>query len=119
MNRTRLWLALAAAAAGGAVVFAWLSDHGARAALSYLGGLALVLAAFEFGVFNIRLADRHVPQLTMAIALLTYATTTVGLGLVLAASSPRVVDGIGVAAGLLVGLVVWLGSLLTTSRVRA
>lgn len=114
----RMWTVLAVLAVAGALLAAAVSTHGLRSALSYLGGLVLVLAAFEFGAFNIRLADRHVPRLTMAIALLSYATTAVAFGLVLAASSPRVVDGTGAAAGLMVGLVIWLGERLYTCRPR-
>ena len=33
----------------------------------------------KFGVFNIRLADRYLPELTLAIAVISYATTAEGI----------------------------------------
>lgn len=119
MTARRLWRQILAVALTGAIAFAALSANGPRAALSFLGGVGLALAAFEFGVFNIRLTDRHAPRLTMAVALLSYVTTAIAFGLVLAASSPRVVDAVAVSTGLVVGLVAWLGGLLVTSRARA
>lgn len=112
------WAVVAVVAGLGALAFAVLSGPGPRSALSYLAGLILVVAAFEFGVFNIRLADKYVPHLTMAVALISYATTAVAFGLVLAASRPAVIDGVGMATGLVTGLIVWLGGLLVASRVR-
>jgi hypothetical protein len=55
--------------------------------------------------------------MTLLVAMLSYLTTAVALALVLAASSPRVVDGLAVAVGLFVGLVIWLGGELAASRV--
>ena len=57
--------------------------------------------------------------LLLAVALLSYVTTTVAMGLVLAASSPRVVDGTGVAVGLFAGLGIWVGTEIARSRVRS
>jgi hypothetical protein len=111
------WLALAAVAVVGLLGFGIASAAGLRAGLSFVGGLALVAAAFEFGAFNIRLAGRHAPQLTLLVAMLSYLTTAVALALALAASSPRVVDGPAVATGLFSGLVIWLGAELAASRV--
>jgi hypothetical protein len=71
--------------------------------------MALAQAAFSFGTFNIRLADRFAPQLSMAVALFSYATTAVAMGLVLAISSPRVVHPAGMAVGLMTGVVLWVG----------
>lgn len=98
------------AAVTGAVLFAALAPAGWRASASYLGGLLLVAAAFEFGRFNITLVARIAPKLTLAMALFSYLITVLALGLVLAASSPRVVVGRAVAVGLLTGLVIWVFS---------
>ena len=49
--------------------------------------------------------------------MLSYLTTAVALALVLAAASPRVVDGPAVAVGLFAGLAIWLGVELAGSRV--
>ena len=110
------WLVLAAAAAVGLLGFGIASAAGLRAGLSFVGGLALAAGSFEFGAFNIRFVGRHAPGLTLAVALLSYLTTAVALGLVLAASSPRVVDGPAIATGLFSGLVIWLGGELAASR---
>jgi len=111
------WLVLAAAAVLGLLGFSIASAAGLRAGLSFAGGLALVAGSFEFGAFNIRFAGRHAPQLTLLVAMLSYLTTAVALALVLAASSPRVVDGPAVATGLFAGLAIWLGAELAASRV--
>lgn len=113
---TLRWLALAAAAVLGLLGFGVLSAVGLRAGLSFVGGLALTVASFEFGAFNIRFVGRHLPAMTLVVAMLSYLTTAIALGLVLAASSPRVVDGPAIAAGLFTGLVIWLGSELAASR---
>jgi hypothetical protein len=116
--RTSLrWLTLAAAAALGLLGFGIASAAGLRAGLSFVGGLALVAGSLEFGAFNIRFVGRHVPQLTLPIAMLSYLTTAIALALVLAASSPRVVDGPAIATGLFIGLPIWLGTELMGSRV--
>ena len=111
------WRALAGAAVLGLLGFSVVSAAGLRAGLSFVGGLALVAGCFEFGAFNIRFVGRHAPELTLVVALLSYLTTAVALGLALAAASPRVVDGPAVAAGLFTGLVIWLGAELAASRV--
>lgn len=111
------WPALAAAAALGLVGFSVISSAGLRAGLSFVGGLALVAASFEFGAFNIRFAARHAPGLTLLVAMLSYFTTAVALALALIASSPRVVDGLAAAVGLFAGLVIWLGGELAASWV--
>ena len=111
------WRALAGAAVLGLLGFSLVSATGLRAGLSFVGGLALVAGCFEFGAFNIRFVGRHAPELTLVVALLSYLTTAVALGLVLAAASPRVVDGPAVAAGLFTGLAIWLGAELAASRV--
>ena len=110
-------MALAAAAVLGLLGFSLVSAAGLRAGLSFVGGLALVAASFEFGAFNIRFAGRHAPELTLLVAMLSYLTTAVALALVLAAASPRVVAGPAVAVGLFAGLVIWLGAELAASRV--
>lgn len=113
------WIAVVGAGVVGGAAFTTLSGVGARAGFSFVGGLVLVIAAFEFGAFNIRFAGRYVPNLTLVVALLSYATTAIAFGLVLAASSPRVVDGWGIAAGLFTGLVIWIGTELAHARVRS
>lgn len=115
--RTLRWLLLAAAAVLGLLGFTIVSSAGLRAGLSFVGGLALVAASFEFGAFNIRFVARLAPGLTLMVAMLSYLTTAVALALVLVASSPRVVDGPAVAVGLFTGLVIWLGGELAASRV--
>ena len=113
---TLRWLALAVAAMLGLLAFSLLSEAGVRAGLSFVGGLALAVASFEFGAFNIRFVGRHLPAMTLLVAMLSYLTTAIALGLVLAASSPRVVDGPAIAVGLFTGLVIWLGTELAASR---
>ncbi|HEX8304233.1 MAG TPA: hypothetical protein VF612_05105 [Jatrophihabitans sp.] len=110
------WLLLAAVAVLGLLGFGVASPAGLRAGLSFLGGLALVTGSFEFGAFNIRFVSRHAPGLTLPVALLSYLTTAVALALVLAASSPQVVDGPAIATGLFSGLVIWLGGELAAAR---
>jgi hypothetical protein len=110
-------VALTVAAVVGALIFGFGSSAGLRAGLSFTGGVALVAAAFEFGAFNIRLAGRYLPSMTLVIAMLSYLTTALVLALVLIASSPRVVDGLAVAIGLFVGLAIWLGGELAASWV--
>ena len=114
----RRWLVVLAVAIVGFTAFAIGSEHALRAGSSFLGGLALSIAAFEFGAFNIRAVDRAAPQFTLAAALFSYLLTAVLFALILAASSPRVIDGPGVAVGLATGLTVWLGALVLASRVR-
>jgi hypothetical protein len=94
---TARWLLLGLAALAGGLLFGFLSAAGYRAGLSYLGGLVLVVGAFEFGAFNIRVTGRYIPSLALPVAMLSYFTTAIALALVLAASSPRVVDGPGIA----------------------
>lgn len=112
------WIVVLVVAVVGLVGFAVGSHDGLRAGLSYLGGLAVSVAAFEFGAFNIRVVDRLAPELTLAAALFSYTVTAVGFGLILFASSPRVVDGQAIAIGLGTGLTVWLSALVVASRVR-
>ena len=113
-----IWIALGLATVLGAALWATLADDGTRAMWSYLGGVALAVGAFEFGVFNIRMADRYLPGMTLAAAMFSYTTTAVALGLVLAASSPRVVDGPAICVGLFVGLAFWVAALISRSWVR-
>ncbi|MCW2492124.1 MAG: hypothetical protein QOH56_324 [Pseudonocardiales bacterium] len=113
------WILLGVAAAAGGTGFAMASAPGARAGLSFVGGLALVVGAFEFGAFNIRFTGRYLPHLTLLVAMLSYATTAIALALVLAASSPRVVDGPAIASGLLVGLIIWIATEIARTRVRS
>lgn len=114
----RRWIVVLAVGIVGFAAFAIGSQHSVRAGASFLGGLALAIAAFEFGAFNIRAVDRVAPQFTLAAALFSYLLTAVLFALILAASSPQVIDGPGVAVGLATGLTVWLGALVLASRVR-
>jgi hypothetical protein len=113
------WALLAVTAVVGGLLFTTTSGTGARAGWSFVGGLVLVVGAFEFGTFNIRFAGRYLPKLTLVIALLSYATTAIALGLVAAAASPRVVHGPAIACGLLAGLVIWIGTEVLASRARS
>jgi hypothetical protein len=113
------WSLLAAAAIVGWVAFAALADQGTRAGWSYVGGLVLVVGAFEFGAYNVRFAARYMPNLTLVVALLSYTLTIIALALVLAVSSPRVVAGLAVAIGIFVGVGVWIGTEIARARVRS
>lgn len=102
----------------GSLGFGLLADAGPRAAASFVGGLLLACGAFGFGAFNIRLVDRFAPQLTMVVAVFSYALTAVALALVLASASPRVVHAEAIAVGLIAGVVWWLGFELATTITR-
>lgn len=104
------WSLLLVAAVAGLLLYSLLSAAGLRSGLSYAGGALLVGGLFEFGSFNIRLAGRHLPELSLAIAMISYLTTALVLALVLIASSPRVVDGVAVAVGLFTGVSIWLAA---------
>lgn len=120
MSATRLrWVLLALIAVVGGLLFGLTGTTGARSGISFVGGVAMVVGALEFGTFNIRFTGRYLPRMTLAVALLSYVTTTVALGLVLAASSPRVVDGRAVAVGLFAGLSAWIGTEIARARVRS
>jgi hypothetical protein len=101
-------LATLVAAVVGMALAGLVATDGTRAALSYLGGLALAAAAFEFGRLNIRLVSRMAPSMSLAMALLSYGLTVVVLGLVLAAAGPAAADGRAIAAGLVIGVLTWL-----------
>ena len=74
---------------------------------------------FAAGQFNLRMANQISPSLTLAVAMFSYLLTVVALSLVLAASSPTVVDPRAIATGLVVGVVGWTGRLIDVARVRA
>jgi hypothetical protein len=111
------WLAMAVAMVAGAIGFGLAAEHPLRSVLSFGGGLLLVSALFEFGAFNIRLAGRHLPELSLAIAMISYLTTAVVLALVLIATNPHKVDGVAIAIGLFAGVAIWLGGELAASWV--
>lgn len=111
------WLAMALAMLAGAIGFGLAAEHPLRSVLSFAGGLLLVSALFEFGAFNIRLAGRYLPELSLAIAMISYLTTAVVLALVLIATNPHKVDGVAVAIGLFAGVAIWLGGELAASWV--
>ena len=48
----------------------------------------------------------------------SYLLTVVGLGIVLEASRPTVIDPVAIAVGLVVGVVGWVGRLIDVLRVR-
>jgi hypothetical protein len=111
------WLAMAVAMLTGAIGFGLAAEHPLRSVLSFGGGLLLVSALFEFGAFNIRLAGRYLPELSLAIAMISYLTTAVVLALVLIATNPHKVDGLAIAIGLFAGVAIWLGGELAASWV--
>jgi hypothetical protein len=113
------WSLVPAAAVVGTVAFSLLSSVGSREGWSYLGGLLLVVGVFEFGAYNVRFATRYLPNLTLVVALLSYAMTVTALGLALAVSSPRVVDLVAAAIGIFVAVGVWVGTEILHSRVRS
>jgi hypothetical protein len=113
------WVLLVIAGLVGGLLFGLLTHVGHRAGLSYLAGLVLVVGAFEFGAFNIRVTGRYVPSLALPVAMLSYLTTAIAFALVLAASSPRVVYGPGIAVGLFTGLTIWIATEIARSRVRS
>jgi hypothetical protein len=109
---------LVAAAVVGTASFTVLSAHGLRAGLSFLAGLVLAGGIFAVGQFNLRMANQISPGITLAVAMFSYLITVVGLGLLLAASRPNVVEPWAIATGLVVGVVGWVGRLIDVSRVR-
>jgi hypothetical protein len=111
-------LLLLVAAVVGTIGFTVLSGAGLRAGLSFLGGLVLAGGVFAVGQFNLRLANQISPGLTLAVAMFSYLITVVGLGIVLEASRPTVIDPVAVAVGLVVGVVGWVGRLVDVLRVR-
>jgi len=92
----------------GACGFALGAHRPVQAAVSFAAGMVLAFAAFAFGTFNIRMADRFVPQMTLAVALFSYILTALVLALVLAATSPRSVHAAAIASGLMIGVALWI-----------
>lgn len=113
------WIALPVAAVLGWAVFAAFSQAAARAGFSYLGGMLVTTVILEASTFNIRYTDRYLPRLTLPVAVLSYAITAIALAVVLAASSPRVVDGPGAAGGLVAAVLIWVGTEVARLRVRS
>lgn len=111
-------LLLLVAAVVGTVAFTVLSGSGLRAGLSFLGGVVLAGGVFAVGQFNLRLANQISPGLTLAVAMFSYVLTVVGLGIVLEASRPTVIDPVAIGVGLVVGVVGWVGRLIDVLRVR-
>ena len=112
------WFLIVAAVVG-SLGFALASSSPTRSALSFLAGVVLAGGVFAAGQFNLRLANQISPSLTLAVAMFSYLLTVAGLALVLAASSPTVVDPRAIATGLVVGVVGWTGRLIDVARVRA
>lgn len=113
------WLGLVVAAVVGGILFGALSPSGSRAALSYLGGVAFTTVILEVSTFNVRYTDRFLPKLTLPVAVLSYFLTATALAVALAASSPRVVNGLGVAVGLVAVVLIWVGTEIARLRVRS
>ncbi len=113
------WLCLGVAAVVGGSLFAVLSPAGSRASLSYLAGLVFTTLILEVSTFNVRYTDRFLPKLTLPVAVLSYFLTATALAVALAASSPRVVNGAGVAVGLVAVVVIWVGTEIARLRVRS
>jgi hypothetical protein len=111
-------LLLIVAAVVGTVAFTVLGASGLRSGSSFLGGFALAGGVFAVGQFNLRLANQISPGLTLAVAMFSYLITVVGLGIVLAASRPTVIDPVAIAVGLMVGVLGWLARLIDLLRVR-
>jgi hypothetical protein len=55
----------------------------------------------------------------MVTALVSYTLTAIALAVLLAVSSPRVVDPPGIATGLLTGVFLWVGTEVLRTRVRS
>lgn len=113
------WGLLLIAAGVGWLLCSQSFEAGTRAGWSYLLGLVIVVLAFEFGSYNVRFAARYLPNMTLVVALLSYTVTIVALGLVLALSSPRVVEGTAVAIGIFVGVAIWIATEIERTRVRS
>ena len=113
------WTLLTLAAGIGAVLSGALSDSGARAGWSFLLGLGVTVAAFEFGAYNVRFTARWFPGLTLAAAVGSYALTVIALGFVYALSSPDVIDGLTVGIGIFCAVGIWLGTEVERTRVRS
>lgn len=117
MSRLRGLLSVAAAVAG-TVGFAVVSHAGLRAGLSFLGGLVLAWVLLSGGVVAVRWAGNAVPALSIVVALMTYTTTVVLFGAVLAAASPRVLYAWGFAVGLVVAVVLGASEQWQVNRAR-
>ncbi len=113
------WVLLLATAVAGAALFDVLAHHGARAATSYVAGVALAVLLFEGSAATIRTTERYLPNLTLGAAMFSYVASAVLLAVLLATSSPRVIDGPGIAIGLVVGVVVWVSTEVARTRVRS
>jgi hypothetical protein len=111
-------LLLFAAALVGTLGFTVLGGSGLRSGSSFLGGILLAGGVFAVGQFNLRLANQISPGLTLAVAMFSYLITVVGLGIVLEASRPTVVDPVAIGVGLVVGVVGWVARLIDVLRVR-
>lgn len=100
-----LLIATGAALVLGALAFGLLSDAGVRASLSYLSAALLAGALLFGGIAAVQLFATEAPGLSLLIAMLTYLTTVAVFGAILVSASPRVLDGQGFAAGLVLMVV--------------
>jgi hypothetical protein len=103
-----LWLPVLGGplAVAGAVAFG-VAD-GAKAALSFLGGLALALAIVALGVVLVDMATRISPNFGMLIAFSNYLLTVLFFVLLLKVVDPDSVDVPAFATGLATSVVPYL-----------
>lgn len=113
------WLLIGAALIVGWLICTATMHAGHRAGWSFVLGLAVTVAAFEFGAYNVRFTARWYPGLTLAAAVGSYGMTVIALGLVYAVSSPRVVDGLAVGIGIFCAVALWIGTEIERTRVRS
>lgn len=113
------WTLIPVALVVGGLLSGYLSASGARAGWSFVLGLAITVAAFEFGSYNVRFTARWFPGLTLAAAIGSYALTVIAIGLVYALSSPSVIDGMTVGIGIFCAVGLWIGTEIERARVRS
>jgi hypothetical protein len=94
----------------GAVAFALVADDGARAAASYLGGLAAASVIFHVSVSAVRRASDASPSFGVVVAMTSYLTVVVLMAAVASVLSPQVVDGGACAVGLVVAALLGLAA---------
>lgn len=101
-----LWASVLVATAGTAI--AWLVRDRATG-LSVLGGVAVVVVFFSISAVTLAWTAREAPQLSMLVALLTYATKIIIFAVVLRAISDTGVNTGAFALAIAVGIVAWIG----------
>ena len=103
--------------AAGSAGFAIGGHPPLKAATSFAAGMVMAYGAFAFGTFNIRMADRVMPSLTLLAAVLSYGLTVILLALILAATDSRSVHTAAIATGLMSGVALWIAMALTSAVV--